>query len=369
MAEGFGPDQAVNESAERLRRARQAWEQSRQPEWKIREQMGVPYGPLLPGQGQAVAREESRMFFGSPEARAAEYAEKRYLKDLEDHPANLYASILQGVQSVRAPRLSRYEKFRENPSLLTAVPRTDEERDQNARLLYVLDRVREHTSRHPSGSPLAIEHYRGPGADYLSEAMTEDAARQRNPAMQGFLESPYTYIPPGYGPDMEPLPEESLYTDTLNRVVSAPWGAAGRFHDNFLSFGAAVSEGRGYDAAKSFAYAVPNLLSPAFHRGGPGMEDDWRSYVSPREAAAIDTAADLPWWFFRGIIPGRRGRGLARLGAEDRIRSVRNELLEPLRRKAAWRHHPDRGGSTEAMQRVNAAFDAGDVETLSRMAP
>jgi len=365
VAEDFGPDQALAAAAERLRQARMAWSQSRQPEWRIREQLGMPYGPLLPSQGQAVAQQESQAFYDSPQARAAEYAEKQYQRDLEDHPANLYASILEGSQAVRAPRLSGFDKWRLNPSLATAVPRTDEQQDENARLLYVMDRVRDHARRHPSNSPLAIEHYRGAGADYLAEAMVEDSTRQQNPAVQGFLESPYTYIPPGYGPDLEPLPPERLLTDTLNRAVSAPWGAAGRFHDNIIGGASAFAEGRGAEALKSAAYALPNLASPVFHRHGPGMEGDWRERMEPGEAAAIDTAAELPWWFFRGIAGRSPGRSLA--GVENRIRGHRDELLS-LRGRAAQRHHPDIGGAADDMRRVNAAFEAGDMQTLLRMA-
>jgi hypothetical protein len=105
------------------------------------------------------------------------------------------------------------------------------------------------------------------------------------------------------------------------------------------------------------------------------MEDDWRQYVRPGEAAAMDTATTIPFYFTRGLYPSRGVRGLPAMGAEERIRGLQGDSLRhwqeqhaALLRRAARRHHPDVGGSTESMKRVNEAFSAGDAEALIDLA-
>jgi hypothetical protein len=366
----------------RLEAAEAALQRLRRAERESR-QLRVPYRNVQ-YDGPVEARVERERMAAYD---AAKRAQDHYNRGLEMHPANQYSQILEDSGRINAPKLTGWQWFAQNPSLLEAVPKSDADRTADARTDYILRQVKAATEKNQEG-PFAWAGYEGDGAAQLRQAADQAQVYASDQRGQQAISSPYYYQPytlTDERGEMLPLMEDPVYPRQLGesatgsplgdrllglayRPVQALWGGAGRFHDNFISGGAAASEGRGYDAAKSFAYAAPNLLSPAFHRGGPGMEDDWRSYVSPGEAAAIDTAADLPWWFFRGITRPRPGRGLVAGGVENRIRGYREELLKPLWKRAAQRHHPDVGGSTEAMQRVNAAFDAGDVETLSRMA-
>ena len=362
MAEEFGPDQELASRAERLRQARLALAKIRRPEWQLREGLGLPYGPLLPGQDVAVARADSQAYYGSPEAGAVEFAEKSLEQGVEDHPRSLLASALAGAEQVRVPELSGFQRLYANPSLLTAVTRSDDERLANARQMYILDKIRPHTQRHPPGSPLAIDNYYGPGKDILADAMVEDRYFQENPAVRKMMESPYEYVPEGYSPEMEKLSPGQLVTDPLNRATGAMYGGLHRFKDNFLAFGRDLAKGRGGSAAKDFVYAVPNLVSPVFHRGGEGSEQDWRPDAGPM-AGAIDLAGELPFLFYRGVMPNRA------LSAGARIRQLADpDALNAAYKSAARRHHPDVGGTTEAMQALNRLRDMGDVQGIARMA-
>jgi|688.fasta_scaffold00668_80 hypothetical protein len=362
MAEEFGPDQELASRAERLRQARLALAKIRQPEWQLREGLGLPYGPLLPGQDVAVARADSQAYYGSPEAGAVEFAEKSLEQGVEDHPQNLLASAMAGAEKVRVPELSGFQWAYANPSLLTAVPRSDDDRLANARQMYILDKIRPHTQRHPPGSPLAIDNYYGPGKDILADAMVEDRYFQENPAIRKMLASPYEYVPDGYSPEMEKLSPEQLITDPLNRATSAVYGGLSRFSDNYLAFGRDMARGQGGSAFKDFVYGIPNLVSPVFHRGGPGSEQDWRPDAGSM-AAPIEVAGQLPFLFYRGVMPKRA------LPAGERIRQlVDPDVLNAAYRSAARRHHPDVGGTTEAMQMLNRLRDMGDVQGIARMA-
>ena len=362
MAEPFGPDAELESRAERLRQARLALSKIRRPEWELREDLGLPYGPLLPGQDVAVAQADSQAYYNSPEARAAEFAEKSLEQGVEDHPRTILASALAGAEKVRVPELSGFQLAYANPSLLTAVPRSDEERLANARQMYILDRIRPHAQRHPPSSPLAIDNYYGPGREILADAMVDDKYFQDNPAVRKMLESPYEYVPDGYSPEMEKLSPEQRIMDPLNRATDTVYGGLYRFKDNFLAGGRDLARGQFGAAAKDFAYAVPNLVSPVFHRGSEGSEQDWRPDAGPM-AGAIDLAGELPFFFYRGVMPKRA------LPAGERIRQlVDPDVLNAAYRSAARRHHPDVGGSTEAMQLLNRLRDMGDVRGIARMA-
>lgn len=362
MAEGFGPDQELASRADRLQRARAALAKVRQPEWQLREGLELPYGPLLPGQAAAVARADSQSYYGSPEARAVELAEKSLEQGVEDHPRNLLASALAGAERVRVPELSGFQRWQQNPSLLTAVTRSDEDRLAAARQMYILDKIRPHTQRHPPGSPLAIDNYYGPGKDILADAMVEDRYFQEHPAVRKMLESPYEYVPDGYSPEMEKLSPGQLITDPLNRATGAVYGGLHRFKDNFLAGGRDLARGQLGSAVKDFAYALPNLVSPVFHRGGEGSDQDWRPDAGPM-AAPIELAGEVPFFFYQGVMPKRA------LPAGERIRQlVDPDVLNAAYKSAARRHHPDVGGTTEAMQMLNRLREMGDVQGIARMA-
>jgi hypothetical protein len=355
----------------------------RQAEAEAR-QFRVPYRRAAepPSLARDRVEKEYREAFGR-----AQRARQYYLSGVEQHPANQYIDITEQASKITAPEMSWWQWFRDNPSILTARPKTDEERTEQARRDFVLRKVQEAQKRDAS-DPLSWSNYSGPGAEAMRADMEMASQYANNPLVQQAMASPYHYepftllgedgkvLPIMPDPAYPSLPGESLTGSPLGdrlvgnalRPLAALWGGVGRFHDNFLAGGAAASEGRVGDAAGAFAAAIPNLASPIFHRGGPGMADDWRQYVRPREAFAIDMAAEIPLWMTRGVLPRRPGRGLATLGPEDGIRRLQKELLQPLRRRAAQRHHPDVGGSVEAMKKVNAAFDAGDMETLRRMA-
>ena len=362
MAEGFGPD-------EELLSRRQAYDAAMQRLEAAREQSTRAAGFGDTHAGRRVAGE-----LQAAEA-AARAAAAYYNSGVDQHPENQYRRILEESEGVKAPEISTFGWIAQNPSVLEAVPLSDQQRADNARLAHVLKRVHEASNARGPSDPFSWSNYRGPMSEGMAEMETQAAELYGIPGtgFSGYaekrrqLESPYQYRQFGKDEYGQPLPMAGQVMEAL-RPLSALYGGLSRFKDNFISGGAALSEGRVGDAAEAFAYAVPNLVSPVFHRGGEGMESDWRDYLSGRESAAIDLAADVPLFFTRGVFPARAGRGVSVLRAEDRIRQYRDEMLRPLLQQAARRHHPDVGGSVEAMKRANAAFDAGDVETLRQMA-
>lgn len=331
----------------------------------------------VPYRDAAVSEDEKRRVLDAHIA-AGEDAERRrdWLNSaVSRHPANEYLGIVRDASSVRAPKLSGRQWWSQNPSLLEAVPRSDDERDRNAQLAYTLKRVHEAANSRQPGDAFRWDRYRGEYSNEMAglEALAAQAYGipntdlKPNAEVQRQLESPYEYRKWFRDDSGDLLPAAEIPLEAL-RPLSAAFGGLTRFHDNFISGGSAASEGRVGDAVKSFAYAVPNLVSPSFHRGGSGTETDWRGYVEPGEAFAIDMAAEIPMWLWRGLYPGKRAAGLVPIGAEGRIRQYRDELLTPAFHRAARRHHPDVGGTTEVMQKINAARAAGDLESLERLA-
>ena len=379
MADGFGPDEelrarkaALDEAVRRMQGPADAARRFRPPYLAAAEQ-----SPL---------RERVESEYASA-AESAQRARDHLVRGVEQHPANQHRQILEEAEGITAPELSSWQWFKQNPGMLEAVPKSDDERAQAARAQFILQRVQSALGR-DAGGPFSWATYSGPGADAIRADSEAARAYAASPSMREAMASPYHYQPYTLldeRGEMLPLMEDSVYPKQYGeeltgsplvdralgnayRPLSALWGGASRFKDNFLSGGAALAEGRASDAGEAFVYALPNLVSPVFHRGGAGTDSDWRGYLSDRESAAIDLAADVPMFFTRGVFPARAGRGVSALRAEDRIRQYRDEMLGPLLKQAARRHHPDVGGSVEAMKRANAAFDAGDVETLRQMA-
>lgn len=385
MADSVGPDAEIAARQQAFLDAKRRYDAARADASRLQI-------PLRTADVPAQVRERVLAEEAAAYGRAVE-AQQHLERGSSQHPANQYASILEETDRIRAPALSGWEWFRQNPSLLEAVPKSDDERTRHAQSDFLLRRVQEAVAKN-AGGPFAWEGYEGDGQ------MRSDVEAARSYAAdtsaQQSLANPYHYQPYTLADEsgkMLPLMEDPVYprpygesltgSPLVDRVLGnsirplqAIWGGTGRFHDNFAAGGVAASEGRLGDAAKSFAYAVPNLVSPAFHRGGPGSEGDWRPYLKPGEAAAVDVAASMPFWFTRGMYPSRAGSGVTAVGAEARIRGLQGDLLKgwqdshrDLLRRAVQRHHHDLpGGSAEAMRQINNAWDGADLETLRRFA-
>lgn len=385
MAEPWGAGAELAERERAFRRAAEVMEAARARALESRRPRPGLTDELASQQDEA----ESQVRAAEAPARTAALA---YEHAYQSHPATQYRQILAEAGEVQAPKMSGWQWFAQNPSLLEAVPLSDEARREQARLSHVLKRVHEASNARPPHDPFSWGNYQGPESQHMA-ALQALAAEHfgvpgteftGNPERRRQLDSPYHYRPFNRDEDGDLLPmpgsdtwhrqaseSGSLPEDQLLeafRPLSAAWGGVSRWKDNFASGGAALAEGRLGDAAKGFGYAIPNLVSPSFHRGAAGADGDWRGYLEPREAAALDVAAELPLLFSRGLYRGRPGTGVAALGAEDRIRQYRDELLGTLYRRAARRHHPDVGGSVDTMKQINEAASAGDLESLRRFA-
>jgi hypothetical protein len=367
MAESWGPDAELEE-------LRRAYEQARRQYDATEAEVGEILSPRIGDVDELARRYDVAELARQAAAERADRQRQSLQRAAAIHPAKQYQEILEEAENIQAPELSGLQWFMQNPSLLEAVPLPDEARRDQARLAHVLKRVNEAANSRSPTDPFHWSNYQGPEAQHMADLQVLAAEHyglpgtdfKGNAERRRQLESPYAYRPFGRDDEGEFIPFEG-HMDEAMRPLSALYSGAYRWKDNFLSGGAAVADGRLTDAAKDFGYALPNLVSPSFHRGGAEMEGGWRQYVSPGEAKGLDMAASLPVWLARGLYPRRPGTGLS-VSTENRIRSVRDELLQPLYRQAAKKYHPDRGGTQEAMQKVNAAFDAGDAETLRRLA-
>lgn len=286
------------------------------------------------------------------------------------HPAVAYAKIQEEAESVEAPELSAFDWMRQNPSLLEAVPKTDDQRRDSARVQFVLDRVREESGRMGADDPMSWSKYQGP----MREDMDRDLSYAADPKLTRGLQSPYLYEPPTWMDDsgeMLPLMPDPVYPEPLSPVTGSPFidrtienvasrpmnalfGGLYRFPDNLIAGGRAAAEGRLTDAAAAAASAIPNLVSPAFHRGGAGMEDDWRPAAGPTASAAIDMAAFL-------APMAATGRVRPRIAMPSRVNPT---LLRDAHQAAARKFHPDMGGSVEMMKAINRYREDGNLAAL-----
>ena len=286
------------------------------------------------------------------------------------HPAVAYAKIQEEADNIQAPELSTFDWIRQNPSLLEAVPKTDDQRRDSARVQFVLDRVRQESGRMGADDPMSWSKYQGP----LREDMDRDLAYAADPKLARGLQSPYLYDPPTWTDDsgeMLPLMPDPVYPEPLSPVTGSPlidrtienlasrpmgalFGGISRFPDNLIAAGRAAAEGRLTDAAAAAASAIPNLVSPAFHYGGAGMEDDWRPAAGPTASAAIDMAAFLAPMAARG----------PRIGMPQVRPQVNPALLRAAQRAAARRFHPDIGGDAELMRAANIYAEEGNLAAL-----
>jgi hypothetical protein len=362
MDESFGPDAEIEG-------LRSAYESAKESYETLRREYDERAAQATPEKAESMRRAVDEA------AQRAERARGLLRSAMQRHPASEYSQIIEDSKAVQAPEMSAWQWFKQNPGILEARPLSQDRRTQNARLAYVLQRVREAASRGSPHDPMHWGNYSGPGADQMADLQARAAevygipgsGLSGNAELRRQLESPYDYRPFGRDEEGEWLGKNRMLEETL-RPLDAAWGGVTRWKDNFLSAGSALAEGRLKDAAADAAYAFPGLASPAFHRGGPGSSSDWRGYLEPGEASAMEIAFDAPLWLTRGVYrKAVRPPSLASGGAEDRIRQLRGEL-GPMYRRAARANHPDRGGSADIMKQINAAFEMGDVNALRRFA-
>lgn len=299
----------------------------------------------------------------------------------DQHPGNRLNKILQEAKGVRAPAMSSVDWWRQNPSILTAVPRSQEERDERERTAYILRRIHEESA--DSGGPLSWNNYR------FSQGVSDlevEAARglgvhgvpgSGNAAAVRSWTAPYKYRPWFQTEDGEWLQyydKDSGAYPILDDVAALGATAAGsyafpswplyagayRAADNFVDAGDKLARGRVGEAAKSAAYAIPGIVSPSFHVAGPGMEGDWRQKAGPWIAGTADLAMEAAM-----LAAAPRLRRLPQ--STDKIRQLQGELRDAYHR-ASRVAHPDVGGSEPLQQLVNRAFESGDRAMLERIA-
>lgn len=372
MAEPFGPD-------EELRARRAAYDAAMKRLNAAKEQYGQAEG--FRGT-QAGDRAESELRAAEDSVRSTA---EHYNRGLEQHPENQYRQILDEAAKVKAPQLSDWDWFRQNPGFLTAEPLSEDERSANARLDFILRRVHEAQQGQSPHDPMSWANYRGPlsGAmDDFTVASAEAYGWQGLPGDPSYLEklrSPYRHRAPFQDEQGHTLPwydKESghypLMADAAQlgatAAVFSKWpkpilafNALSTAHNTAIPVYQRLAEGRMADAADSLARAPLGVLNPAYSAGREGGPHDWRVGVPSELSSSIDVLAETVPWFVG--VPRRRA-----LPAGQRIRSLADPgALNAAYRQAAWRLHPDYGGSTEAMQLLNAARDRGDIGAIIRM--
>lgn len=397
MAEVFGPDQELASRAERLRRAQEALAKIRRSEPQLRKDLELPViGPLFPGQYVALAQADSDSYYNSPEARAVEFAEKSFEQGVEDHPANQYRRIMEDAQGVKAPELSDWDWFRQNPGFMTAKPRTDEERLQNARLDFILRRVHEAQQGRGAYDPMSWANYNGPESERMDSlaAMAAEAygvgGQAGNHAILEKLRSPYTHRQVFQDERGDMLPwydRESGHYPIMaegaglgaSAFAHAKWlkpilavNAMATAHNAAIPASQQLYGGNVGGAMDVLARAPLGVLNPEYAPGRPGGAYDWRPGVPSELVTGADTAAEiLPWLvatprFGRSRIPqlARQVKRWSDLSAAElaEARKVHGALSR--------KYHPDLIGGDGAIQRrLNDLFESGDLPGLRSFAP
>ena len=370
MAEPFGPDAELH-----ARRA--SYDAAMKRLNAAKEQ----YGRAESFRGtQAGGRAEGEL----REAEAAvQTAASHYNRGLEQHPENQYRQIMDAAAQVKAPQLSDWDWFRQNPGFLTAQPLPEDERAKNARLDFILRRVHEAQQGQNPHDPMSWANYSGPLAGDMGE-FTVAAAEAHggqglpgNPAYLESLRSPYRHRKAFRDEQGRPLPwydKESGHYPLM--AEGAQLGATALFygklpratlgfnvlstaHNSAIPVLQHAYQGRAGEALDALARSHAGVLNRDYAPGRPGGPHDWRPGVPSELATAADVLAQTVPMFVG--FPGRRA-------SEQQIRQlVDPDALKAAYQKAAWRYHPDYGGSDEAMQFLNAARDGGDLAAILGM--
>lgn len=328
----------------------------------------------------------------------AERLRRSYNYAVDKHPAHQFRQILADADGVTAPQLSRWQWFAQNPGFFTATPKTDEERDDDARAAYILKRVHEASNAAPAYDPFSWGNYQGALSEVLGQAQVEAAdlygvpgtELTGNPTLRGNLESPYKHrkgfrdeagnLLPWYDKESGhyPLLGEAAGTGAqayfLGKFPAAALGfnAMGSGHNTAIPVAQQLSRGELGGAIDALASGPLSLLNPDYAAGRRDGPYDWRPGSPAEFVHAADTLADiLPWV----VATPRMRRRAPAAGAEGRVRSLLGDDLSAWQRQhrdayhaAAKRHHPDYGGSGEAQRALNEAWRTGDTEALLRYA-
>lgn len=294
---------------------------------------------------------------------------KAYEHAANNHPTNFMSRISEEASQQKAPELSTFQWLYKNPGMLTARPKSQEQRDSEARLMFLAEKVKEQAAKFPQGHELNPWNASGDAASALQGLMAEAEMLDQNPGRRSRFESPYNHRKFNHDEDGNLLPLDQQIWEPLH-VADAAYGGLRRWKDNFVHAGKRLAEGSPLEALGSAAAAFPGLVSPAFHRGEHGSDTDWRP-AAGGYATPIDLGVDaltLRWngrSAFRrpgsGLMPGAQG------GAPS---ALTPEQLDDLRRafqSASKRTHPDLGGSEAAQRAVNAAYESGDFSALQRL--
>ena len=370
MADYFGPDAEIASRQSAYEEAMRKWRAAEAERLRAFHYAGDQHS--LPKQ-RASEAEQSAM-------ERAQRAGGYLRSGLEQHPAAEFDSILSEAEGVRAPELSGFQWWQQNPSVLSAEPLSRSERDEKARLDFILRRVHEASNARGQSDPMAWGNYSGPMAGRMRdmEVMAADAYGVPgtdlggNAGLRNYLQSPYKYR--GYFRDEmgNALPWKDEETGHMPLLADAgaaaatvlmgpqvlPYRAVASAHNTALPFIRKTMEGDFGAAADIAARSPLAALNPALSPGRKGGDYDWRAGVPSEVANALDVTGEhvLPWFVGFPRMPLQRPQ-LAAAGD-----------AETLRRQLARRYHPDLGGSAEAMRRVNTAADAGDIRALLRMA-
>ena len=172
------------------------------------------------------------------------------------------------------------------------------------------------------------------------------------------------------------------YTKALNETVRYPLEVFSRPRDTLISAGQSASGGDYLGALGKLVAAPVSMAIPAVASGRVGDPDDWQEKarqlgIDEATIMGLDLGTDPSTYIGYGAARKAAGTaarmaGFARKARQvtdsaDRVRSLAKEI-EALRRQAAKLHHPDRGGSAEAMKAINRAADEGNVMSLLRYA-
>lgn len=260
------------------------------------------------------ARLEAEVAAASEAERRAADAEKF---SLARHPVSVYQRIASESQAVKAPKLSAFQWWAQNPGFLTSVAKNEEQRDEEARRDYLLTRLNEEASQ--AKYPFSLYDEDATAGEAMAAA--EYAGR---PEIQAAVRSPYRYFLAGDDPlsgaasigERAGLAAANAVSQAIGPEQS--WASIGldvlsrpqHFATGFRAAGQRLAEGNPYGAAMGVGQAFLGPLVPELAVDPAELQ----KYASPTASTAINMALDPTWYYGSGASKAvdrlRYGRGV-----------------------------------------------------------
>lgn len=247
------------------------------------------------------------------------------------HPATVYQGIMADAEGVKAPELSTWQWFAQNPGLLSSVPKTPERRDKDARGDYILTRLAEAAGK----AEYPYSFYDEPA---LAEPAIQASQYASSPDESQAARSPYVY----YRPRESQLPGAASLGERVAEMapqvmasaigppgsaIDTAWEVLGRpqhYATGWRAAGQRLGEGDYVGAAGGVLQAFTGPFAPETAVD----PKEFHKYMNPVLSDGVNLALDPMWHTGGAARAGRMGRSQ---GVLDRLawgQGARTELLD-----------------------------------------